>query len=64
MSTKNKKVSYDFYDDYRNLPLNMRAKVNITAIELLEIQKEDEKFHGGGGELGLEEEGDKGISSN
>ena len=42
MYSENKKVSYDFTDDYKNLPLNLRVKLNTTARELLEIQKKDE----------------------
>ena len=44
MPRENRKVSYDFSDNYKNLPLNMRIKVNVTAVELLEIQKKNDTF--------------------
>jgi len=56
MYSENKKVSYDFTDDYRNLPLNVRVKVNATARELLEIQKKNAALLEEAGEVGLSED--------
>ena len=41
MSGDEKKVSYDFSEDYKNLPLKLRVKVITTARELLEIQEKN-----------------------
>ena len=56
MSDNEKKVSYDFSNDFMNLPPRMRVKVITTAMELQEIQEKNEKFLDYEGELGLEEE--------
>ena len=44
MSKKDKEVSYDFSEVYKELPVEMRTRVNITASSLLEIQKGNEAF--------------------
>ena len=44
MDKKDKEVSYDFNEVYKELPVEMRTRVNITASSLLEIQKGNEAF--------------------
>ena len=41
MNSKEKKVSYDFTEDYKSLPLKVRAKMNLAASELLEFQRKN-----------------------
>jgi hypothetical protein len=41
MNNENKKVSDFNSKDYKNLPIEMRTMVNMTANELLEIQKKN-----------------------
>jgi len=41
MNNENKKVSEFNNEDYKNLPLEMRVRVNMTARELLEIQRKN-----------------------
>jgi hypothetical protein len=41
MNNENKKVSDFSNEDYKNLPLEMRVRVNLTARELLEIQRKN-----------------------
>jgi hypothetical protein len=41
MNNENKKVSDFSNEDYKNLPLEMRVRVNLTASELLEIQRKN-----------------------
>jgi len=41
MNNENKKVSEFNCEDYKNLPTEMRARVNMTANELLEIQRKN-----------------------
>ena len=48
MDKKDKEVSYDFNEVYKELPVEMRTRVNITASSLLEIQKGNEAFCDGG----------------
>jgi len=43
MEGKDKEVS-DLYKDYKDLPLKMRVRVNMTAKKILEIQKENKAF--------------------
>jgi hypothetical protein len=44
MPGKDKKVSYHFSDDYRELPPKMRVRLNMTANKLLELQKENSAY--------------------
>jgi len=39
MNNENRKVSDFISETYRDLPLEMRVRVNMTANELLEIQR-------------------------
>jgi hypothetical protein len=41
MNNENKKVSEFNSEDYKNLPIEMRTMVNMTANELLEIQRKN-----------------------
>jgi len=41
MNNENKKVSEFSNEDYKDLPLEMRVRVNLTARELLEIQRKN-----------------------
>jgi len=41
MNNENTEVSDFISEAYRDLPLEMRVKVNMTANELLEIQKKN-----------------------
>jgi len=41
MNNENKKVSEISSEDYKNLPIEMRARINMTASELLEIQRKN-----------------------
>jgi len=52
MNNENKKVSEFNNEDYKNLPLEMRTRINMTANELLEIQRKNKAL--------VEEEGDVG----
>jgi len=51
MNNENKKVSDFISEVYRDLPLEMRVKVNMTANELLEIQKKNKALVEDGGKL-------------
>ena len=59
MPRKDKKETYNFSDDYKNaykeLSLKLRVKVNMTAGELLEVQRKDEALSRSMGELALDE---------
>ena len=44
MSRKNKEVSCNFDEVYKELPLEMRVRVNLTASSLLEIQRDNNAF--------------------
>jgi len=61
MTSKEKKVSNSFCQDYKALPLKMRARVNMTAKKILEIQKENKVFLGNATEPSLYEDGGKRI---
>jgi len=50
MNNENKKVS-DLSEAYRDLPLKLRVKANIAAIELLEIQRKNKALVEGGREV-------------
>ena len=41
MNNENKKESEFSNEDYKDLPLEMRVRVNLTARELLEIQRKN-----------------------
>jgi len=41
MNNENKKVSEFSNEDYKNLPLEMQVRINMTARELLEIQRKN-----------------------
>ena len=56
MNNENKKVSDFIGETYRDLPLEMRVKVNMTANELLEIQRKNKALVEGGGEVDLGED--------
>ena len=56
MNRKEKKVSYDFSEDYKDLPQKMRTRVNLTARELLELQKKTNALLENTGDRSLEEE--------
>jgi len=51
MNNENKKVSDFSNEDYKNLPLEMRVRVNLTASELLEIQRKNKALVEGGKKL-------------
>jgi len=56
MGEENEKVSDCFSDDYKNLPLKARVKVNLTARELLEIQEKNKALLGGGEMLAVNDD--------
>ena len=58
MNDKNKKVSEISSEDYKNLPIEMRARINLTASELLEIQRRNRVLVEG--EVDLERDGENG----
>ena len=58
MNNENKKVSDFIGEVYRDLPLEMRVRVNMTANELLEIQKRNKALVEDGGEVDLGEDGE------
>ena len=60
MNGKDKKVSDYISKVYRDLPLNIRVRVNMTAAELLEIQRKNGAFFEDGGNLSSYEDGDNG----
>jgi len=51
MNNENKKVSEFNSEDYKNLPVEMRVRVNMTANELLEIQRRNKALVEGGKKL-------------
>jgi len=51
MNNENKKVSDFNSENYKDLPLEMRVRVNMTANELLEIQKKNKALIAGGKKL-------------
>jgi hypothetical protein len=57
MNNENKKVS-DISEAYRDLPLKLRVKANIAAIELLEIQRKNKALVEDAGEVDLHEVGE------
>jgi len=60
MKNENKKVSEFSNEDYKNLPLEMRVRINLTARELLEIQRKNKALIEDGGEVDLGRDGEKG----
>jgi len=60
MKNENKKVSDFSNEDYKNLPLEMRVRVNLTAMELLEIQRKNRALVEDVGEVDLGEDGENG----
>jgi hypothetical protein len=56
MNVENKEFLEDLREDYKDLPLKMRVKVNTTAAKLLELQKENGAFLDKVGDLSLEGE--------
>ena len=60
MNNENKKVSDFISEAYRDLPFKMRVRVNMTANELLEIQRRNKALVEDGGEVDLREDGEKG----
>jgi len=57
MNNENKKVSDFSSEAYRDLPLKMRVKVNMTASELLEIQRKNKALVEGAGKPSSYEDG-------
>jgi len=57
MNNENKKVSDFIGEAYKDLPLEMRVKVNMTANELLEIQRRNKALVEDGGEVSSYEDG-------
>jgi hypothetical protein len=60
MNNENKKVSDFISEAYRDLPVEMRIKVNMTASELLEIQRKNKALVEDGGEVDLGEDRENG----
>ena len=60
MNKKDKEVSYDFGEVYKDLPLKMRARVNMTARDLLEIQRGNNAFCDDGIDRSAGEDGEDG----
>jgi len=58
MEGKDKKVS-DLNKDYKDLPLKMRVRVNMTAKKILEIQKENKAFLSNAIDMSAHEDGEK-----
>ena len=59
MNNENKKVSEFNFEDYKNLPLEMQVRVNLTARELLEIQRKNKALVEEAGEVDLKKDGKK-----
>jgi len=59
MNNENKKVSDFSNEEYKNLPLEMRVRVNLTARELLEIQRKNKALVEEAGEVDLKKDGKK-----
>jgi hypothetical protein len=57
MNNENRKVSDFIGEVYRDLPLEMRVKVNMTASELLEIQRRNKALVEDGEKLSSCEDG-------
>ena len=57
MNTENKKVSEINCEEYKDLPIEMRTMINMTANELLEIQRKNRALVEGAGEVDLGEDG-------
>jgi len=60
MNNENKKVSDFISEVYRDLPVEMRARVNMTANELLEIQRRNKALVEDGGKVDLGRDGENG----
>jgi len=56
MNNENKKVSDFISEVYRDLPLEMRVRVNMTANELLEIQRKNKALIEDGKKLSSHED--------
>jgi hypothetical protein len=59
MDRKDKELPEDLGDAYKDLPLPMRVKVNITASKLLDLQKENNSFLTNAGDRPLEDESER-----
>ncbi|GBU28797.1 hypothetical protein R84B8_02359 [Treponema sp. R8-4-B8] len=57
MNSKDQKVSDYVSKAYKDLPLEMRVRVNMTASELLEIQRKNKVLVEDGGDLSSYEDG-------
>jgi len=57
MNNENRKVSDFISETYRDLPLEMRIRVNMTASELLEIQRRNKALVEDGKKLSSYEDG-------
>jgi hypothetical protein len=62
MDGKNNGFLKMLLDMYKNLPLKMRARVNITATELLEMQKGNNAFSANAGDRSAGDVGEDGHS--
>jgi hypothetical protein len=60
MNNENRKVSDFISEVYRDLPVEMRVRVNTMANELLEIQRKNKALVEDGGEADLREDGENG----
>jgi hypothetical protein len=58
MNNENRKVSDFISEVYRDLPIEMRVKVNMTASELLEIQRKNKALVEDEGKLSSYEDGE------
>jgi len=56
MNNENKKVSDFISENYKDLPLEMRTRVNMTANELLEIQRKNKALIESGEKLSSHED--------
>jgi hypothetical protein len=56
MNRKDKELPEDLGDAYKDLPLTMRVRVNMTASKLLELQKENNVFSANAGDRSLDDE--------
>jgi hypothetical protein len=57
MNNENRKVSDFINEVYKDLPLKMRVKVNMTANELLEIQRMNKALVADVGEVDFGDDG-------
>jgi len=61
MNGEDKKVSDFISEVYRDLPLEMRVRVNMTASELLEIQKKNKALIEDGKDLSSYKDRENGV---